>query len=134
MKIYNFLKIISLFLLVAPTASYSAVCLNSINKCSDFASKEEIKSQNSNLTETISLPLTDAPPKITATGSQYFCPGNSIKIVTDIAITDPDDTGINSIYIQISSGYVNGEDQLTLTGFHPGITSEWYSGTGKLKI
>jgi hypothetical protein len=29
-----------------------------------------------------------------------------MKIVTDFNIVDPDDTGIDAVYIQISSGYV----------------------------
>ena len=135
MKIYNFLKIVFAFLFFVPTASYSVACLHSVKINSDCASKEEIESLNINFaTETIPLPFNDAPPKVTAHGNQYYCPGTSMKIVTDVTITDPDDTGINSIYIQISSGYVNGEDQLTLTGYHPAITSSWNVTTGKLEL
>jgi len=57
-----------------------------------------------------------------------------MKIVTDMTIVDPDDTGIDAIYIQISSGYVNGQDLLTLTGNHPTLTSSWNALTGKLTL
>ncbi|MFY7743256.1 MAG: T9SS type B sorting domain-containing protein [Flavobacterium sp.] len=57
-----------------------------------------------------------------------------MKIVTDMTIVDPDDTGIDAIYIQISSGYVNGQDVLTLTGNHPTINSSWNAATGKLTL
>ncbi|HRA74448.1 MAG TPA: hypothetical protein PLB11_16670, partial [Flavobacterium sp.] len=48
-------------------------------------------------------------PILTATGNQVYCPGTQMKIVTDMTIVDPDDTGIDAIYIQISSGYVSGQ-------------------------
>ena len=54
-------------------------------------------------------PLTNVAPYLDATGNQMFCPGSTIKIVTDMQITDPDDTGIDAIYIQISSGYALGD-------------------------
>lgn len=79
------------------------------------------------------IPLNVAPILI-ATGNQIYCPGSSMKIVTDMTIVDPDDTGIDAIYIQISSGYVNGQDILTLTGNHPTINSTWNAATGKLTL
>lgn len=51
-----------------------------------------------------------------------------------MTIVDPDDPGIDTIYIQISSGYIFGQDLLTLTGFHPTITSNWDINTGKLTL
>jgi hypothetical protein len=51
-----------------------------------------------------------------------------------MTITDPDDTGIDAIYIQISSGYALGEDLLTLTGTHPNITTLWNPTTGTLTL
>jgi gliding motility-associated-like protein len=71
-------------------------------------------------------------PILAATGNQIYCPGSSIKIVTDMTIVDPDDIGVTAVYIQISSGYVYGQDQLVLTGFHPTINSNWNSTAGKL--
>ncbi|WP_298392834.1 T9SS type B sorting domain-containing protein [Flavobacterium sp.] len=73
-------------------------------------------------------------PILTATGNQIYCPGTPMKIVTNMTIVDPDDPGVTAIYIQISSGYVSGEDLLTLTGLHPTITSSWDSNTGKLTL
>jgi gliding motility-associated-like protein len=73
-------------------------------------------------------------PILSAIGNQIYCPGSSMKIVTDMTIVDPDDTGIDAIYIQISSGYVNGQDVLTLTGNHPTINSTWNAATGKLTL
>ncbi|MGV3695661.1 Ig-like domain-containing protein [Flavobacterium sp.] len=73
-------------------------------------------------------------PYLLATGNQMYCPGSSVKIVSSMSITDPDDTGIGAIYIQISSGYVAGQDSLTLTGTHPNITSTWNATTGTLTL
>lgn len=73
-------------------------------------------------------------PILSATGNQIYCPLSSMKIVTSMSIIDPDDTGIDAIYIQISSGYVNGQDVLNLTGIHPSITSSWDASTGKLTL
>jgi gliding motility-associated-like protein len=83
-----------------------------------------------------SLFAIDATPIITATGNQLYCPGTSMKIVTDVTITDPDNV-INEIYIQISAGYVKGQDLLTLNNalLHPTITIEPFNeNTGKLRL
>lgn len=72
------------------------------------------------------------PPVITATGDQVYCPGSNAPVVETVSITDPDDTTADLVIIQISSGYVNGEDLLTLTGSHPTITSSWSGVEGKL--
>lgn len=75
------------------------------------------------------------PPKITAAGNQIYCPGTSLSIVETISITsDPAEPATDAIYIQISSGYVTGQDLLSLTGFHPNIASSWISSEGKLKL
>ena len=135
MKIYNFLKIIFSFLFFVSTASYSASFLFSLKKISERKSKEVQASSNINFTKkALLLPLADAPPIIIASGNQYYCPGTYMKVVTDITITDSDDTGIESIFIQISSGYVKGEDLLTLSGSHPTIISNWNPITGKLEL
>ena len=73
-------------------------------------------------------------PVLQATGNQVYCPQNSLPIVTNMSITDPDDVGIAAMYIQISSGYVFGQDVLTLTGIHPTITSSWNATEGKLTL
>lgn len=74
------------------------------------------------------------PPVLTATGDQAYCPGTTIPIVETISITDTDDTTTSAAYIQISSGYINGEDSLTLTGTHPNITSSWDVTQGELAL
>ena len=73
-------------------------------------------------------------PILTATGNQIYCPGTSMKIVTDFNIVDPDDTGIDAVYIQISSGYVASQDNLSLSGNHPNISTSWDSLAGKLTL
>lgn len=74
------------------------------------------------------------PPVISGSGNQGYCPGNPIAIVEQVSITDPDDTTTNAIYIQISGGYVNGQDLLNLTGTHPNITASWDVTQGKLTL
>jgi len=75
------------------------------------------------------------PPKITATGNQIYCPGTSLNIVETVSITfDPAEPTTDAVYIQISSGYVFGQDLLTLTGSHPTVTSVWIPSEGKLKL
>jgi gliding motility-associated-like protein len=54
--------------------------------------------------------------------------------VTGISITDPDDTTINAIYIQVSSGYQSTQDQLSLSGVHPNVVASWNAVTGKLTL
>lgn len=78
--------------------------------------------------------LANVAPILTATGNQVYCPGTPMNIVTDFTIVDPDDVGIDAIYIQISSGYVNGQDQLALSGSHPTLISSWNAATGKLTL
>ena len=72
-------------------------------------------------------------PTLTAIGNQAYCPKSQINIVTDFNIVD-DDPGISALYIQISAGYVSGEDLLTLVGIHPNITTSWSTLEGKLTI
>jgi len=71
---------------------------------------------------------------IHATGNQVYCPQSSIKIVTDVTINSTEENSISTIYIQIASGYVNGEDLLTLTGIHPNLSSGWNQNSGVLVI
>lgn len=73
-------------------------------------------------------------PILQATGNQIYCPQTSLPIVTNMSIIDPDDPGIAAIYIQISSGYVAGQDVLTLTGTHPTIVASWNTVEGKLTL
>ncbi|NND23786.1 MAG: lectin, partial [Acidimicrobiia bacterium] len=77
---------------------------------------------------------TNVPPDLSATGDQFYCPLNQINVATSFDIIDPDDTQIEALFIQISTGYVQGEDQLILTGTHPNIVSIWNANQGKLTL
>ena len=80
------------------------------------------------------LSITDQPPTIIATGNQQVCPGSNVFIAESVSITDPDDTQLDAVFIQITSNYANGSDLLTLTGSHPGITPSWDVAAGKLTL
>ena len=69
-----------------------------------------------------------------ATGFQAHCAGASTPIAETISITDPDDTTTSAVYIQISGGYINGEDLLSLTGSHPSMTASWDAVEGELSL
>jgi gliding motility-associated-like protein len=75
------------------------------------------------------------PPIITATGNQIYCTGTSLNIVESVSITfDPLEPTTDAVYIQVSSGYIFGQDILTLTGFHPTVSFDWIQSEGKLKL
>jgi gliding motility-associated-like protein len=75
------------------------------------------------------------PPKVKATGNQIYCPGTTLSIVETITIIpDPNEQTTDAVSIQISSGYVLGEDLLTLEGNHPTILTIWIPSEGKLKL
>jgi gliding motility-associated-like protein len=76
----------------------------------------------------------NVPPSLDATGDQYYCPLSQINVVTSFTIVDPDDTEIEALHVQISEGYVNGQDILTLTGIHPNIEASWDAQEGKLSM
>ncbi len=73
-------------------------------------------------------------PILTASGNQPYCPNTQINIVTDFNVVDPDDTDIDALYIQISTGYDLGNDLLTLSGSHPNIIDTWSIQEGKLTL
>ncbi len=78
-----------------------------------------------------------SPPKISATSNTNpYCPGTDYKIISTATLYDPDHF-VNEIYIQISTGYINIEDQLKINnpGLHPTIGIEAFNTTtGKLRI
>lgn len=75
------------------------------------------------------------PPVIVATGDQGFCNGDlALDVVESISISDPDDTQMDAMSVQISSGYANGEDVLSIIGSHPNITSSWDATSGRLTL
>lgn len=76
----------------------------------------------------------NAPPVLNAIGLNTYCPGTNNYIVNNMSITDPDDSSAVAMYIQISSGYQNGQDLLSLTGSHPGLIAVWDASSGKLTL
>ncbi len=76
----------------------------------------------------------NVPPTIVADGNQMYCPLSQINVVTNFDIIDPDDTEIEAVYIQISTGYDVGNDLLSLTGTHPNIVTNWDANQGKLTL
>lgn len=84
--------------------------------------------------DNVTFRIEDQPPVVTATGDQNYCPGDSTPVVETISITDPDDVNIQEVSIQVSNGYINGEDLLTLTGTHPNITANWIAAEGRLVL
>ena len=80
------------------------------------------------------------PPVLSATGNQAYCPQSSIPIVTDFNLqsgTNQDGTinPVKAIFIQISTGYVNSQDRLELTGTHLNITAQIFNTLeGKLEL
>ena len=78
--------------------------------------------------------LLNQPPELTANNRVAYCPLNQVNIAPNFTISDPDDTGIDAFFIQISSGYDTGTDQLTLTGTHPNINTSWNTNEGKLTL
>lgn len=127
MRINTFLKITIAFLFFVPMENYSAIPIYTLKKDSAVIPRKAIKSS-----------ITAVAPRITATGNQIYCTGTSVKIVTYVNITGSDatDIGTDAVYIQISTGYVNGQDviQLSNPALHPNIVTEWSPLEGKLKL
>lgn len=76
----------------------------------------------------------DIAPVVTATGNQEYCPGTPLRIVTFFNMTDEDDASAQGVYIQISSGYVSGQDMLSLSITLPNVTTSWNATAGQLTI
>jgi len=76
------------------------------------------------------------PPSISANGDQKYCGDAPMTIATNVSITDADagDTTLPVVYIQITEGYSNGQDMLTLTGTHPNITAFFTPALGRLAL
>lgn len=80
--------------------------------------------------------LAQTPPKTTTTGNQSYCPQTSKPIVETIAIT-PSSLGeistTSEVSIQISSGYVVGQDELQFINTSS-IIGNWNDSEGKLTL
>lgn len=74
------------------------------------------------------------PPTIIASGDQLYCPGEALSIIESVSITDPDDSDIWSVFVQITTNYDNTADALALTGSHPDISASWDVSEGKLSL
>jgi gliding motility-associated-like protein len=87
------------------------------------------------LNSSIFFAQTNDPPTVTAVGDQIYCPQSQQNIVTFFDIEDPDDLTIAAFYIQVSTGYVFGEDLLSLpAGSNPNITVSWNANEAKLTL
>ena len=77
-------------------------------------------------------------PVLNATGDQIYCAGTDLKIATNFSITPSSlgETGQPAIYIQISEGYSNGQDILTIANpsNHPNVKFSFSAQFGKLTI
>ncbi len=74
------------------------------------------------------------PPILSANGNQAYCPLSTIPIVTDFNLTSGTNQ-VDALFIQISTGYVNGQDILQLTGANPNITAKPFNTLeGKLEL
>ncbi|WP_029273215.1 T9SS type B sorting domain-containing protein [Flavobacterium sp. KJJ] len=134
MKTINFFKILILFFILSFNSSHANEIFKTLDKTAISKINDTLKSNKKNSTQTI---LAITPPVIKATGDQLYCPLNSIKIVTYFSIThDPAETGTQAVYIQISSGYSSGLEQLSLSNpaLHPTIVASWDATSGKLKL
>ena len=75
--------------------------------------------------------------QLSATGDQNYCPLSEIPIVENFNITDSTNTPIPTLYIQISSGYVYGQDILILKNpsLHPNISASAFNvSEGKITL
>ena len=76
-------------------------------------------------------------PTLSANGNQLYCPGTQIPVATSFSITaGGTETGQIELYVQISEGYVNGEDELKLLNptIFPNIDENWNAIEGKLTL
>mgnify|MGYP000636627577 CR=1 FL=1 len=74
-------------------------------------------------------------PIVSADGMQVYCPGTQLHIATSFSTTAAGtETGQRALYVQISQGYVNGEDTISLLNpaSFPDIDEDWSVTEGKL--
>lgn len=135
MKSHYFLRIIFFYLIFFPFAVFSANPFPNKNNLSPTKRKSNFLYCQTTSAFSI-VPISNTPPVILAVGNQVYCPGTLMKIVTDVTINYTDEIDTDAIYIQISGGYINGNDFLTLSNpeLHPTITSSWNNTEGKLKL
>jgi gliding motility-associated-like protein len=134
MKKVIFFRLILVMLFLGSKIAYSTnyICYSKTNSTSYLY--KTIRHKSFPLFKKNNSFLDNILPVIVATGNQIYCPHTSMNIVTDISITDPDDISTDAIYIQISTGYNELHDVLTLTGLHATINSAWDLATGRLTL
>lgn len=135
MKNAIFFRIILLVLFFSSKTAYTTNC-NHFSKKNFISNVEDTSNyQSSSFLKKIKTTSTDnILPIIKAVGDQVYCPHTAMNIVTDVTISDPDNISTEAIYIQISTGYNDSQDILTLTGSHPTINSDWNLATGRLTL
>ena len=72
--------------------------------------------------------------RLTANASQKYCPKTEQPIVTDFNIEGNYDGDISALYIQISSGYKRGSDELKLLGNFDNISGQWNTSEAKFTL
>ncbi|MTI89591.1 MAG: DUF2341 domain-containing protein [Balneolaceae bacterium] len=60
-------------------------------------------------------------------------PGSDVIITSTVEVTDPDNTLLDSAFVEITSNYLSSEDELVYSTLF-GITGSWNSTTGRLKL
>jgi len=133
MKNINFLTISFLFFVFCFNQSYANKTIKTLNRNAIAIKNDTLKSNKKN-TSKVNFDVT--PPRIIASGDQFYCPRNTINIVNSIQIFhDPLESGTKAGYIQISSGY-SSLDKLELANLsaHPTIKTSWDPVAGKLTI
>jgi gliding motility-associated-like protein len=130
MRFSHFFKVILLLLFICSKATFAGT-YNFSTKKNRISKTDSIKNPLRKNLNKNSIAID--PPKIKAVGNQTYCPQTYVKIATSVTITnDPTETSTNAVYIQIASGYVFGQDILTLTGSYPNIIFNWIPAEGKL--
>ena len=76
------------------------------------------------------------PPTIELEGLQTFCGESPMPIVTEVNIFNNSGASneLDNVRIQISEGYNQGQDLLSLTGIHPNISATWNEALGELLL
>ena len=73
------------------------------------------------------------PPVLNAERDQAYCILSEQNILTEFSIENNRGSKVTAVYIQISLGYMQGEDVLRLTGTHD-ISSNWNPAEAKLTL
>lgn len=82
----------------------------------------------------VNLLNAQSAPVLTAVGNNAYCPLSFTAIVDSFTLSNPSNEVINTLYIQISNGYTQGEDILQYLGGNPLITANWNALDGKLTL